>query len=242
FRHEVDTWCRLEHAHVLPFLGICVDGPTLYMCSPWQDNGDLTHYLKAHVDADRLSLMAQTADALDYLHQNGIVHGDIKGNNVLISSKGDALLCDFGLAIVLSDIAIASGLPSDLNGGGTMRYMAPELFARSEDIEVVKTMPSDVFAFGMLLAETITGKIPMSHLRVDWAVMMAIIEGGRPRRPTEWRDAHEDLLWALAERCWVTEPAERPSSQDIHASLRSYLVARQEGQVSFLESDSYKAC
>ena len=82
-------------------------------------------------------------------------------NNVLISSTGDALLCDFGLAIVLSDLAFLSGNPSDLNGVGTGRYMAPELFALTGDHEgdgesegdVAKTMASDVFAFGMLVAE-----------------------------------------------------------------------------------------
>ncbi|KAL1689975.1 kinase-like domain-containing protein [Schizophyllum commune] len=237
FRHEADTWCRLDHRHVLPFFGLCVDGPTLYMCSPWQDRGDLPHYLRERPDVDRLVLITQTADALHYLHANGIVHGDIKGKNVLISSTGDALLCDFGLAIVLSDLAVLSGNPSDLNGVGTGRYMAPELFALTGDHEgdgegegdVAKTMASDVFAFGMLVAEIITGHVPMHHLRYDMAVLFAVAQGKRPHRPAAWRDTHEEVLWLLAERCWDADPKKRPASKDIHEFLRWYVpVSRGE--------------
>ncbi|KAL1747292.1 kinase-like domain-containing protein [Schizophyllum fasciatum] len=226
FRHEAEMWCRLDHKHVLPFLGICVDGPNLYMCSSWQDNGDLPHYLKDHPDADRFALMTQTAEALLYLHENGVIHGDLKGNNVLISSNGEALLCDFGLAIVLSEIAVMSGLPSDLGGKGTWRYMAPELFAVADDVDVAKTSSSDVFAYGMLLAETITGQIPMHHLHNEPAVLWAISNGTRPTRPHIWRDTHEEVLWSLAEHCWDARPSERPESADIVAFLQWYTPVR----------------
>ncbi|KAI5832096.1 kinase-like protein [Schizophyllum commune Tattone D] len=224
FRHEADTWCRLDHRHVLPFFGLC-------------DRGDLPHYLSERPDVDRLVLITQTADALHYLHANGIVHGDIKGNNVLISSTGDALLCDFGLAIVLSDLAVLSGNPSDLNGVGTGRYMAPELFALTGDHEgdgegegdVAKTMASDVFASGMLVAEIITGHVPMHHLRYDMAVLFAVAQGKRPHRPAAWRDTHEEVLWLLAERCWDADPKKRPASKDIYDFLRWYVpVSRGE--------------
>ena len=66
FRHEADTWCRLDHRHVLPFFGLCVDGPTLYMCSPWQDRGDLPHYLRERPDVDRLVLVSAIICKLAY--------------------------------------------------------------------------------------------------------------------------------------------------------------------------------
>lgn len=220
FRHEAHTWCRLDHRHVLPFLGICVDGPTLYMCSPWQERGDLPHYLKARPDVDRLALITQTADALHYLHENSIIHGDIKGNNVLISSTGEALLCDFGLSMVLSEIAVLSGLPSDMNGVGTGRYMAPELFAGEDD--VAKSFSADIFAFGMLISEIITGHLPLHYLRHEAAVLFGIAQGKRPWRPLAWRDTHEEVLWLLAERCWDADPEKRPTSADLRAFLRWY--------------------
>ena len=83
------------------------------------------------------------ASALYYLHSNSIVHGDIKGSNVLASPNGDALLCDFGLAKL-----VGSQTSGSRKGSGTLRWESPELLHGQ-----TKSAASDVWAFGMTIYE-----------------------------------------------------------------------------------------
>lgn len=87
--------------------------------------------------------LRQTADALHYLHSKGVVHGDVKGNNILISDSGSALLCDFSLTKVLPEVTSTL-----MKGAGSVRWMAPELWDNA-----AKSFDTDVYAFGMTIAE-----------------------------------------------------------------------------------------
>lgn len=85
----------------------------------------------------------ETADALTYLHSRSVVHGDIKAPNVLVSDNVHALLCDFGLS-KFDDGTTTTGL----KGAGSLRWQAPELLGGER-----KSFESDVYAFGMMIAE-----------------------------------------------------------------------------------------
>lgn len=85
--------------------------------------------------------MAQLASALAYLHNKGVVHGDLKGSNMLVSDDIEVLLCDFGLAKTV-DTTTASALA----GHGSLQWQAPELFDGKG-----RTYETDVFAFGMVI-------------------------------------------------------------------------------------------
>ncbi|TDL23732.1 kinase-like protein, partial [Rickenella mellea] len=170
---EAEIWSRLDHPHVLQFLGICQIGPIMYLASPWQSNGNMSEYLKVYPDFDRYTLAM--AGAVNYLHLNepSIVHGDIKGSNIMISARGEPLLCDFGLSIILSEIPFIEDVPSGLHDAGryvlplivndsnclinfqllpSLRYSAPELLV-GNGAEDLKTRESDTFAFAMLIIE-----------------------------------------------------------------------------------------
>ncbi|KAG9088029.1 hypothetical protein FS749_002482 [Ceratobasidium sp. UAMH 11750] len=96
---ELHTWAKCEHPNVLKLLGLAVFRDQIGMVSPWMGNGSLPSYLSREPNTDRLRICAQISDGLAYLHQCGIVHGDIKGLNVLVSTEGVPALADFGNAV-----------------------------------------------------------------------------------------------------------------------------------------------
>ncbi|KAL0960267.1 hypothetical protein HGRIS_011895 [Hohenbuehelia grisea] len=98
FIKEVAVLSLLSHANVLPFLGIAHEQRTFSVISEWMSRGDAMTYLRAYPNASRRALLEQVADGMDYLQQNNVVHGDLKGSNVLIDSEGKARIADFGLS------------------------------------------------------------------------------------------------------------------------------------------------
>lgn len=93
--------------------------------------------------SDFLEQIYEIAEGLAYLHERGVIHGDIKGMNVLISAHLRVLVCDFGLAK-----AANSATATSLVGVGSLRWQAPELLGGG-----TKTEKSDVYAFGITVAE-----------------------------------------------------------------------------------------
>lgn len=121
---EVNIWHRLDHLRVVPLRGYSIDfDGTPCLVSPWFENGDVLTYLKKHPFADRRRLVRQVAEGLIYLHSQDVVHGDLKGGNVLVDSSGDAALCDFGLAKLMRDCP--TSFTTSNVGMGTLRWCAP---------------------------------------------------------------------------------------------------------------------
>ncbi|KAG8902676.1 hypothetical protein FRB99_004265 [Tulasnella sp. 403] len=217
-RQEEETWRYLgEHERILPFLG-CGNGellgssqPLFYLCSPYMEHTDLFTYIRQLTsqdqDCDRPKYLSQTAEALDYIHSKGIVYGDMKAENILISGSDDAYICDFG-----SSYAEASPDPPSVNC--TLRHMAPELFVPQEGEEILKsTKASDVYAFGMTIYQVLSGMDPFSDYGAEEEVREAVTSGERP--PTDPSGSKEGdsyhELWVIAEDCWNQDPHERPS-------------------------------
>ncbi|KAG8909379.1 hypothetical protein FRC01_006979 [Tulasnella sp. 417] len=134
FEREADTWRQLEHPHVLKFLGTYRPGAHLYFVSPFAKNGTVLDYVRNRPGINRVRLLCETSDAIDYLHRENIVHGDIKASNLLISDEGQVMLCDFGLAK-----STYSQTSVTLKGAGTLRWQSPELWDGGP-----RTLASDV--------------------------------------------------------------------------------------------------
>ncbi|KAF8596234.1 kinase-like protein, partial [Ceratobasidium sp. AG-I] len=95
---EIHTWSKCDHPNVLKLLGLVEFRDQIGMVSPWMKEGNLVHYLQREPGANRLNIASPFADGLSYLHRQGIVHGDLKGANILVSDSGVPLLTDFGNA------------------------------------------------------------------------------------------------------------------------------------------------
>lgn len=235
FCKEVVLWRFLQHPNVIPLIGISMSENRFAMVSEWMIHGNINQYVEAHPEADRLSLLTGVARGLIYLHDNGMIHGDLKGANILIDGTGNALLADFGLLAIISDPANLLSSSSNAQGG-TIRWMGPELIA-PEQFGLEKSRPtkaSDCYALGMVVYETVSGKLPF-HKDTDFGVTLKVVKGERPRREAKFTDR----LWGMVEWCWAAHPDDRPSVEDVLQCLEAVSDLRelpaQEGE-TFEES------
>jgi len=228
---ETRVWHSLGHENILPFLGLCRElGPSPAMISPLYDNADVHRYLANRPD-DRLAVILSVARGLKYLHSKDVIHGDLKGHNVLMNDDGTPLLSDFGRSKFIDHRGFTTAF------AGSARYMAPELTAAEPDVVYGEdehgtyenqgtpnlTKKTDVFAFSMLALEILTGKLPFFYLRQDTTVIAFVQDGKRPERSKCLPSVFTNSMWALLENCWDTAPESRPSMDSIVERLEHML-------------------
>ncbi|KAK1218886.1 hypothetical protein PQX77_018413 [Marasmius sp. AFHP31] len=157
FYKETLVWTQLSHPNVLPFYGVST---TLFpqcfcLISPWMDNGDIITFLKRNPGHDILRALLEISAGISYLHELEIVHGDIKGVNILVDKRGKTHLADFGLARTVNE-TLSLGQSTTGNQKGTIRWMAPELF-NFDGGEMVTTnfdkFARDIYAFACTVLE-----------------------------------------------------------------------------------------
>ncbi|KAJ8093007.1 Rho guanine nucleotide exchange factor [Marasmius tenuissimus] len=218
FLREAIIWQQLEHPNLLPFLGLyCLDGRRICLISPWMETGNLIQYLRARsrAEVNHHSLVRDVASGLAHLHDQKIVHADLKGVNVLITPEGRACITDFGLSRVAESGELWKITSSRSNVGiGTTRWMAPELFNPSSPA----TYASDVYAFACVSYEIYTGLYPYYYIRNDAAVMMEIFQGNRPLRPNNTPELN-DRIWSIMQSCWKADPDHRPTADKLQQLL-----------------------
>ncbi|KAJ7659229.1 kinase-like domain-containing protein [Mycena polygramma] len=219
FERESAILHSLDHPNIVGFFGILDDPNRMCIVMPWMHNGELNGFLQRNPNAQRRPLAQQIAAGLEYLQDRHIVHGDLKGANILIDGQGNARIADFGSANILPHASNSSSTvewPDELSGG-TCRWMAPELLApnRFGRNESQTTFESDVFAFGMVLYETLSGGNIPFHEMLSMAANLSILAGERPARPPDTADC----LWTLANECWRHDPGLRPGIGSIVNAL-----------------------
>ncbi|KAB5590658.1 Rap guanine nucleotide exchange factor [Ceratobasidium theobromae] len=176
-------------------------------------------------------LLSEAALGLKYLHgfELTIIHGDLRAANVLVSAGGEALLADFGLSKIVAEEEGAAAAPTSLEKAGSSRWMAPELFQVDTSTSASVTCSSDVWSFGMLCLEVLTGCPPFfPKLRVDAQVIATLIQGCLPERPEPLEQMHgrglSDEMWEVMNRCWSRKPAERPEMRTLASEVQALHV------------------
>ncbi|KAG6811431.1 hypothetical protein H0H92_007392 [Tricholoma furcatifolium] len=238
---EVVLWGQISHPNLLPFYGICdVDlqsSPKKQTClvSPWAKNGTILDFLQSAVNAGspipmltRFRLCSDIVAGLKYLHETGLMHGDLKEGNILIDRSYRAYLADFGHASVdQTNLALSQHLSTSF--GGTKGYLAPEVVLCKGN----NTNAIDIFCFGLLCWEIFAGRRlapddmlvsrtfhdSFSGRKNSDFIENAIVEGYRPRLlpyfPADLRQLMTD--------CWEQEPAERPTTFTLAERLTQML-------------------
>ncbi|KIO26831.1 hypothetical protein M407DRAFT_234090 [Tulasnella calospora MUT 4182] len=209
---EASVWKWLRHPRILQFLGIHATDDSIYFVSPYAENGSLPLFVQRRPEVDRKRLVIEIAEGLVYLHQNRIIHGDLKGNNVLISKEEHAQICDFGLAK-----HVTSRTATSLKGAGSLPWQSPEMLQNAGK----KTFESDIYAFGITVYEVLSGKEPYSQHSGLAGIVVGVLAGERPPKdPSTGTDGSSYLqFWEEAERCWDGDPIRRPTMVSVLCQL-----------------------
>jgi len=238
FCQEGVAWKHLRHPNILPLLGVTVGEHRFAMVSTWMENGNINEFIENNPRANRIALLADVANGLKYMHDLHMVHGDLKGANILINEDRRACLADFGLTTVTGATTRTAGTSPFSNdslmafvAGGTLRWMSPELldperFGVPELESDRPTRQSDCYALGMVIYEVLCGHYPYVELRTNPRIMGAITEGLRPEKPEGATSlGFSDELWRTVELCWLEDRNARPSVANILPCLNDAAVA-----------------
>ncbi|KAG0701074.1 kinase-like domain-containing protein [Suillus ampliporus] len=224
-RRELKVWSRLRHDNVVPLYGtVSGFGQFVALVCPWYENGSLSGYLESLGETlsmvKRFQLLSDISAGLQYLHSCSVVHGDLTGSNVLISSDGRAHLSDFGLSVIVVEFVGTSYFTSALSG--TVRWTAPELLAipEEEGAIMIPTSHSDIYSFGCIMFQGLTGKAPYSEFKRDAQVVVAISLGTKPLRPES--PVIADHHWGFVLNCWSIKDC-RPSAQQVDEYIKGQL-------------------
>ncbi|KAF9228870.1 kinase-like protein [Gyrodon lividus] len=233
---EIKVWTDLKHINVLPLFGTTMGfGRLPAMVCPWREHGPLTSYLERRDDnltvMERLTLLGDVAMGLQYLHSRSVVHGDLSGSNVLIHGDGRACIADFGLSVLLTALGVSPSATSP-QVRGTLRWAAPELLCLnvqpSEEggilTRVQPTPRSDIYSFGRIMLQILTGKIPYHYYPRDERVVIALSQKETPARPH--LEVITERRWVFIQQCWstVNEGQSRPSDEEIVGFTRDELA------------------
>ncbi|KAJ7088699.1 hypothetical protein C8R44DRAFT_443990 [Mycena epipterygia] len=222
FGREALIWRQICHPNLLPFCGLYYLDDRLCLVSPWMENGNILQFLSRELhNVNRLSLILDVALGIEYLHENDVVHGDLKAMNILVTPSRRACIADFGQSSIVDAMTVRFTHSTASSRGGTARYQAPELFRGGSK----NHFGSDVYAFACVCYEIITGKVPFHEWPNDMAVMFQVADGKRPSQPSSCSGTTAlDNLWKLVEDCWKDKPDSRPTAVQIVERLKSPLI------------------
>ncbi len=214
FRREMSILNELQHEHILPIVDMYTgeDGVAAYV-SPYIEHGSLREHLKAGpLSPEEASvIVSQVGDALQYIHDRGLVHRDIKSANILVDETQHAWLADFGLA---RETAVSSDVTGTGCLLGTPAYLAPELLERSASIS------SDIYALGVVLYEMVTGVLPFTGATPLAVCMKHAYEA--PLLPSLRNSRVSPAIDRVILRALAKNPAER------FATVREFVKAYQQ--------------
>ena len=196
FLAEIKTTAKLQHPHILPLHDSGdADGFVFYVM-PFVEGESLRDKLDREKQLgvqDSVVITQKVADALDYAHEHGVVHRDIKPGNILLSERGEPLVADFGIALAVAQAGAGRITETGLSLG-TPHYMSPEQATGDRDVDP----RSDVFALGCVLYEMLAGQPPFAAPTAQ-AVLVQILTSDAPSITSVRRTVAPHVAAALAQ-------------------------------------------
>jgi tetratricopeptide (TPR) repeat protein len=205
FLREIEVAANLTHPHILPLFDSGEADGFLYYAMPYIEGQSLRDKLTDEGELpvpDAVKVLREVVDALAYAHEHGVVHRDIKPDNVLLSGR-HALVVDFGVAKAVTEATGRQALTTKGVALGTPTYMAPEQAAADEYID----HRADIYAVGILGYEMLAGRPPFTGTTSQMVLSAHLTQPPEP--VTTYRQAVPTALAQLVMKCLEKTPADR---------------------------------
>jgi eukaryotic-like serine/threonine-protein kinase len=218
FKIEAEAAARLEHPNIVPIYEVGDAAGRHFFTMKYVEGGSLAQAIGGNpLPAPRAArLLAKVARAVHYAHQRGVLHRDLKPNNILLDTGDEPQLTDFGLAKIMAHDA---ALTRSVAVMGSASYMAPEQ-ARGQTRQI--TTAADIYSLGAVLYETLTGRPPF-----DGATMVETLRRvaeDEPRPPRVFNPAVPADLETICLKCLEKEPGRRyATAQELAEDLDRFL-------------------
>ncbi|ETM53924.1 serine/threonine protein kinase, partial [Phytophthora nicotianae] len=214
-RQEANIWSTLRHPHIVSLFGACTKGVPLFVCeyiggTRLDESGEKGKVFNHGKRLDQCQedkkekvwgYLHDAAIGLQGLHMHGVVHADLKCDNILIGGDDRAKLIDFGLSCLQT---CDGGEPR-----GAKRWKAPECLIK----RVGPTFESDIYGFGMCIIEALTGKVPWAQISDDTSVTNKVKKGMLPKQPDT--TTFTQVQWEAVKRMCCQAPQARLRIDDV---------------------------
>lgn len=231
FRQEVELLGRLSHPGIAQvYASGSADlgrGEQPYFALELVEGRDLAAFVAERrlPSRERVRLLIQLCDALQHAHERGVVHRDLKPDNVLVDDTGRVKILDFGVARAIDDSAVLSTMVTDAGDLlGTIAYMAPEqVDGRSDHV----TPRTDVYAVGVIGYQLLAGRLPHDVVGLPLGAAMRLVRDEEPARLGALRAELSGDLETIVAKAMEKEPDRRyASTAALRDDLASYLAHR----------------
>lgn len=211
FQQEVKMLATLKHPNIVRFIGACRKPMVWCIVTEYAKGGSVRQFLMKR-QSRSVPLKLAVKQALDvargmaYVHGLGLIHRDLKSDNLLIFGDKSIKIADFGVARI--EVQTEGMTPET----GTYRWMAPEMIQHRPYTQKV-----DVYSFGIVLWELITGMLPFQNMTAVQAAFAVVNKGVRPIVPNDCLP----VLGEIMTRCWDANPDVRPPFTNVVRMLEN---------------------
>ena len=230
FRTEAEAVARLAHPNIVSIFEIGEHEGRPFLCLEYVSGGNLEQKMdgQAQPEHEAARLVETLARAMHHTHRHGILHRDLKPNNILLTADGTPKVTDFGLAKLMDDAGGPTRTESPI---GTPNYMASPEQAAGHSKKVGVT--ADVYSLGAILYELLTGRAPFRGTSV--LNVLEQVRNQEPAPPRRFRSVSSPDLETICLKCLEKEPVNRYATAEALADdLHRYL----EGQSIWAATDS----
>ncbi|XP_033745987.1 serine/threonine-protein kinase B-raf-like isoform X4 [Pecten maximus] len=223
FKNEVAVLRKTSHMNILLFSG-WTSRPQLAIITQWCEGSSLYKHL--HITENRFEMVTlmeisrQTSQGMDYLHAKSIIHRDLKTNNIFLTDNLTVKIGDFGLATVKTRW---SGSHQFQQPTGSILWMAPEVIRMKEANPY--TNQSDVYAYGIVLYELMTGQLPYSNINNKDQILFMVGKGYLKPDVSKTRSDTPKRYRMLMQECCKFDREQRPLFPQILSVMESIVLS-----------------